>query len=270
MSRLLLALALLAGSSLALGAQSLQLRSDLPAYEASVLGQLPSAPADRLQECRSASPTQTAGKAVAAAGWQVISESVLNGYGLVSFAASSSPGAEGLCDFKDGNLAVFSGDTLLGLFWGRGEASQYFGALAPAGEGVVRMSSALFPVVPVAEIRQQGETLILSALPATLSDCEGRVEVPQAWLAPIGQMRSALTMHGWAPTTPKAADPIAAEMQAQGFPETESCSGTGYNYCSFEYANDDDLLRVITIGELSQDHQPVVTDYEVTCGGGKP
>lgn len=243
-------------------AQGAVLRATGPERQVAELRTLPAAPADGLKECRTAPPNLAAGKAVAAAGWQVISEYAFDDHTLVTFAAQSSPGPEGLCDFENGALAVYEGPQLLGLFWTEAEV---FGDLRSDRSGIVDVYSSTFPVFPVAELQRQSGVFVLQDRPASLPECGGTVEVPQLWHAPIGEMRAALITLGWAPQASAAEDPIAAEMQSAGFPETESCSGTGVNYCSYSYARPEARLRVITIGELREDNHPTVADYELTC-----
>lgn len=195
----------------------------------------------------------------------MVSEASLGGHRLITFAASSSRGPAGLCEFTGGNLGVFEGGRLVGLFWSHAKGDSPFGRLQIDCEGVVDLHSSTFPVVPTAEIvRLQGD-LVLRARPATLAGCGGAVEVPQLWLAPIGTLRDSLIALGWTPMSPSAQDPVSAEMQAQGFPETESCSGTGANYCSYDYVRPEARLRVISLGELGPGYQPSVADYELNC-----
>lgn len=246
-------------------ANEVTLRSELPDYEASMLSALPAAPKARLQECRTAPATLSAGKALEAAGWQVISEISLGDHALVTFAASSSPGERGLCDVTNGNLGIFEAERLIGLYWSRVKENTLFGALSTEREGVIDLRSSTFPATPIAEILRIDDTFVLRARPSTLAGCTGKVEVPQLWQEPVGKMRDALIALGWAPMSPSAQDPVSADMQAQGFPETESCTGTGYNYCSYEYSKPEAKLRVISMGELGPDHQPAMIDYDLTC-----
>jgi len=238
------------------------LHRSVPDHQMTVLDTLPPVPEGSLQECRTAPPRLAIGKAVAAAGWQVISENRLDGYGLVTFAANSSPGPEGVCEFENGALAIFDGERPLGLYW---SSSEVFGDLKADREGVIDVYTSSFPVVPVAQLRHQQGGFVLQDLPATLPACNGQVEVPQLWRAPVGKMRASLIELGWVPQNPAAEDPISAEMQMKGFPETESCSGTGVNYCSYNYVRPEAKLRLITVGELRGEDQPIVADHELTC-----
>lgn len=252
--------------TLGLAAPSL-LRSDLPAYEVAQPDGLPKAPADHVQDCRSAPPEHPAGKAVQAAGWQVISEAGLGGHALVAFAADSSLGPEGVCEYANSNLGVFAGDRLVGLFWSRGDASKLFGRLEQGPDGVVTINNSTFPVVPVAQLALRNNAFVLQALPPSVAGCGGRVQLPQLWLEPIGKMRARLIETGWSPVAGTATGTEAEFIQQHGFPEVASCSGTAINYCSFAYSTAGATLRIITVGELGEDYQPMVADHELSCEG---
>lgn len=243
------------------------LRSELPAYDVAQPEGLPLAPARRKQECRSAPPQQPAGKAVQAAGWQVISETSLGGHDVVAFAAESSLGPEGVCDYTNSNLGIFAGEQLVGFYWSQGASSKLFGRLEAGPEGVVTINNSSFPVVPVAQLAYQDGGFVLQALPPRLAGCGGRVQLPQRWLAPIGEMRAGLIETGWTPVASPAASIEAEFMQQHGFPETASCSGSMVNYCSLAYATAGATLRIISVGELGEDFQPIVADYDLTCDG---
>ena len=243
------------------------LKSDLPAYEVAQPEGLPAAPAGREQDCRSAQPQLPAGKAVQAAGWQVISEASLGGHAVVAFAADSSLGPEGVCEYTNSNLGIFDGEKLVGFYWSQGASSKLFGRLDAGPEGVVTINNSTFPVVPVGQLAYQDGGFVLQALPPSLAACEGRVHLPQRWLAPIGEMRAGLIETGWTPVASPATGSEAEFMQQHGFPETASCSGSAVNYCSLAYATAGATLRIITVGELGEDYQPIVADYELTCEG---
>jgi len=269
-SKVIATIALATALPVAASGNTVSLRAAFPDIEVTLRATLPEAPKDRQQECRTAPAASPAGQAVAAKGWQVISEASLGDYTLVTFAANSSPGAGGVCELPDGNLAVFKGSQLTGFFWSTLTDNDFFGSLDAQREGILDLRRAAFPTVPVAEITLSADTITLQPLPKTLPGCGGTVEIPQLWLDPIGKVRESLIALGWTPMTPQAQDPISADMQAQGFPETESCSGTGENYCSYEYAQAGTKLRIISIGELGPDYQPSFTDFELTCQKATP
>ena len=246
-------------------AQTPSFRADLAGYQVTELSKLPAAPAGQPQDCITPPAEHPAGKAVAAAGWQVVSESRMGGYDVVSFASGSHQGPQGTCDFDGGNLGIFRDARLVGLYWSSDKDDRLFGPLQADSAGLITIRSATFPVVPVAELAFREGGFVLQALPPTLTACEGRAVVPQLWLEPIGKMRAQLIASGWTPVPAAASDPIAADMQARGFPEAESCSGTGQNHCSFDYSAPQAKLRIITQGEMGDDYQPMVTDLDLTC-----
>ena len=246
-------------------ANPLTFKVEIDGYQAKSLQVLPQNQPKPEQDCRRPTAVSQAAKAVEAAGWQVISEVTLAGYDLVSFAAESSIGPSGVCEYSDSNLSVFSGDKLQGLFWGQEKQGKLFGSLEAASESIVTINHSAFPVVPVAELAFAEQNFILQALPATFKGCDDQVEVPNLWMEPIGKMREGLMTLGWKPLEFKPTELISEHIQSFGFKEVESCSGTGQNYCSFEYQISAAKLRVITIGEMGDSYQPMVVDYELLC-----
>ena len=56
----------------------------------------------------------------------------------------------------------------------------------------------------------------------------------------------------------------AKQMQDAGFDEIESCSGTGLNYCFFNFRRKDYCLRVVTAGEYHKEYDsPKVHSWSV-------
>ncbi len=58
----------------------------------------------------------------------------------------------------------------------------------------------------------------------------------------------------------------ARKFLEAGVAEIESCSGTGLNYCRFNYKRGKECLRLITQGEWHQPSgSPRVTQVETSC-----
>jgi hypothetical protein len=74
---------------------------------------------------------------------------------------------------------------------------------------------------------------------------------------PISKARAELIKQGWQPAVPtqaskeveKESDASAAALRQAGFPETQSCTGTGLNYCWLKYRRKSQCLSVQTQGE---------------------
>lgn len=99
-------------------------------------------------------------------------------------------------------------------------------------------------------------------------------EVPLRNGAPFTMARARLLRHGWQPVTTDVtmADGTlerkwgdAGKLTADGYVETESCSGTGLNYCFFNYMKNGQCLRVETIGEYRNDlNSPKIYRWLIT------
>lgn len=69
---------------------------------------------------------------------------------------------------------------------------------------------------------------------------------------PIRVARRLLIDAGWAPLPQPNADEAAlgieAKLRKDGITEVESCSGTGYGFCSFDYMSGNGTMGVSTAG----------------------
>lgn len=252
-------------------AQDFALSSQVQGYAATLGSDLPAAPDGRVQDCHAITPQTRAGKDIAARGWQVISESALGGKTIVTFAANSESGPQGSCLYDAGNLGIFTDETMHGLIW----SAPYpigpyaaFGSLELTDGGQLRLYDSDYPSKPVGDLTFTAPaSFALVGLPATEARCNGKVELPLGWGKTIGSQREALLAQGWQAKPMPAADEITEDLQKAGFIEADSCSGTGLNYCSFIYTQKEAELRVITIGELVDEYQPTVSDYDLNCEG---
>ncbi len=87
---------------------------------------------------------------------------------------------------------------------------------------------------------------------------------------PISQFRPELLKRGWTPVRvdKKLADGerenawgIASQFFKAGWFEVESCSGTGRNYCIFNYQKNGECLRIVTRGERN----PMIENWTDEC-----
>ena len=68
-----------------------------------------------------------------------------------------------------------------------------------------------------------------------------------------GSVRSSLLTLGWkpAPTDPPPNDCAKYDSRCE-YPETESCSGTGRGFCTYQWRRGDTLIEVLTEGDDQQ------------------
>ena len=85
----------------------------------------------------------------------------------------------------------------------------------------------------------------------------------------ISKARAELIKQGWQPALPtpvsretekQDSDASAAALRQAGFPETQSCTGTGLNYCWLKYTKNSQCLRVQTQGERDPMIHRVLTE----------
>lgn len=92
---------------------------------------------------------------------------------------------------------------------------------------------------------------------------------------PISEARAELLRQGWVPVRvdKKLADGERENLDAEarllfeaGFFEVEYCTGTGLNYCSFNYQRRGECLRINTQGEyFSAAEVPTLTRWTNEC-----
>lgn len=293
--------ALLAG--LLLAAPMTQARAADPAFESRVpglaitpLASLPPAPASarERQGCETRlmrNPRSEAARQVAAAGWGVTGEEKLGRYQAVSFAGEFQGGTSGSCQVGQGNVAVFEGSRLLAVAYAERGAPRSIGGIAPLWPDGLRLWDGDFLAAPLADLRPAGgaggqggaggagggqagqpgapERLALLPLAAEEQVCQGRGRVPNIYGQPIDRARAALLAAGWQPV-PGERDPALPEAREKallqhGVTEVESCSGTGFGFCSYRYRGPAGQLSVTSVGD---GELPSVSDYAVRCGAG--
>ena len=203
-------------------------------------------------------PTTLGGKLASTHGWIVTSETKLGGYDAITFVGSLDPMTSGTCVHRDGNLAVFDGPRLkaigyrskppkgadpdnLAFINGLGVADQidprrirlYWGLPSPPFADVI-LSDGIF-IEPTAK-----EDRV----------CSGVAKIPNLFDSNIWQARKKLRSYGWLPKKPDELETGGEDLVRRGVTEVESCSGTGYGFCAFNYRHRKGFdLRVITMGE---------------------
>lgn len=99
--------------------------------------------------------------------------------------------------------------------------------------------------------------------------------IPSVNDMPISQARHALKLAGWEPrrTALDRGDGIdenqwgdARMLYQAGYVEVESCSGTGANYCFFNYRQARQCVRLLTVGEFKLgEYEPKVVSHSRQC-----
>lgn len=216
--------------------------------------------------------TTPAGAVVKAKGWKVTAETPFGALTAVSFISSAEQATSGTCDLLDGNLGFFDGIQLVALVYASDAKETLIGRVVPFGDKGLRLWSGDTLPQPLADVQPAGADGIAVTRLAPLEDvCNGTAKVPLIYGMPIDQARSLLAQHGWQPV-PFAGERstvygIAPDLVAAGLPEVAECSGTGFGFCSFSYAEPAGTLFVTTAGEISEDGTlPSVADYGMDCG----
>jgi hypothetical protein len=256
---------------------AMQLRavSKVKGVKFALLDKLPPAPASakvREGACLNfvADPISPAGKLVEAASWAVTSELTLGPYEAVAFAGAMEPSTSGTCAITQANVGVFDKDKLLAVAYADHLTDVTIGQIMPLEGGAVRIWSGDLIWWQVGDIQllDNGHVLRLGALAAQEKLCHGQSIVPNIYGMPINHARTVLAKGGWKPVphhfSPDESYEVGAlELQKRGFPEVSNCSGTGVNYCSFDYKGAGGLLEVWTAGD--EEPPPSVAVYAVQC-----
>ncbi|RSZ32788.1 PASTA domain-containing protein [Variovorax sp. 553] len=249
-------------------ATALRVQSDLKDIRMKAIASLPKAggSAGERNGCpwRVLQPKSAAARLVAAQGWAVMADVPLGAYRAVSFAGQMEAGTSGTCNITQGNVAVFDGDKLVALAYGKSAEDTAIGNLTALEGGAVRVWDGDIVGSPVGDLRVEADgTVRLGKLADEESVCKGQAKVPNVYGMPIDQARKALADKGWKPVRIKPdGESRQAGLIKRGIVEVESCAGTGLAYCSFSYTGAAGALSVITAGEKGL---PNVVGYDAKC-----
>lgn len=214
------------------------------------------------------SATTPGGRDAAAKGWHVTAELAFGDLTAVSFIASATPATSGTCALLDGNVGLYSGDTLVGLLYSTRPEELRIGSIRPFGDGLRILSGDVLPGT-IADISRSGDSVTVTGPAREEPVCNGTGLVPEIEGLPIDQARTRLLGAGWKPVP---GDPAqqglgwAKDIAAAGVPEVEDCSGTGFAFCAYNYSGPAGDLSVTTAGEGGEDGSlPAVSSYGVAC-----
>ncbi len=215
-------------------------------------------------------PGTAGGVEAKALGWAVTGEGSLGGFDVVSFVGGFEPGTSGSCRSSDGNEALFEGEQLRWLVYGEEGASGRIGSIRPFEDRAVRIWGGAFLPQPVADLHVDASGAVsLAALADEEQFCEGQATVPNIYGMPIAAAREELASAGWGPLLGilpgEPADLRAEALKAAGIYEVQSCSPTGFGFCSFRYSGQFAQLSVVTVGEGAPSATPEVARYSVSC-----
>lgn len=202
-------------------------------------------------------PRTAGGRLAARNGWIVTSETKLGRFDAVTFVGSLEPATSATCLHVDGNLALFEGPALRALAYQRrhhggttggsasgtgAEVEDSLGSAEQVDAHRIRLYYGL-PGGPFADV-VLGDGVAVEPVARQDSVCGGAAIVPNVFGEGIGEARKRLIARGWT----EQAGAEAAAGSAAG--EAESCSGTGYAFCGFDYRHPKGFgLSVTTTGE---------------------
>jgi hypothetical protein len=219
-------------------------------------------------------PRTAAGRLAATKGWIVTSETKLGRYDAVTFVRALDPSISATCAHVDGNLAIFDGGNLKALAY---QPRSSKGATSGSALGIdvaaedslgsaqqvdprrIRLSYGL-PSPPFADV-VLGNGISVEPVAENDPVCGGAAVVPNVFGQDIRKARKVLIADAWQPQRPDEPDPGGERLVRQGVPEVQTCSGTGYGFCSFNYRHRKGFgLNVVSMGEDDQ-----VISVEPSC-----
>lgn len=254
--------------------EALQARSDVKSLAIVLAHDLPKAPptASDRDSCEhlTIAPSRSVGRIVAGKGWAVTGEvSLPAGNQAVSFAGKFEQGTSGSCFVSEGNVAIFHGETLLAIVYAPRASKETIGKILPLADGHARIWGGDFLSQPIADLRVEngGYLLALAPLAAEETVCGGKAVMPNIYGMAIDRARKVLESKGWTPVRgaigkSRVEQGREIDLVERGILEVESCSGTGFGFCSFSYRGSAGTLSVTTVGD---GEFPSVSGYGATC-----
>ncbi|MGE0179197.1 MAG: hypothetical protein AB7O91_05200 [Sphingomonas sp.] len=207
------------------------------------------------------------GRAVEGQGWHVTAEMSAGRFQAISFAGRFEPMTSGVCGTSDGNIALFDGERLAAIVHAARPGTATPRLVTALGEaGRLRIWGDEY-APPLADILvSEGGAAVVPVADADRW-CGGSVSVPNIFAASIQTARTRLLRAEWRADARPAGEIVQggfgrdSALRREGMNEVESCSGTGYGLCIFNYRSGaGPTLQVITAGDA-----PTVVDYGVEC-----
>lgn len=195
-------------------------------------------------------------------GWEVLSETKFANYTLVAFAGEFIDGTSSTCMISQSNIAIYSDEDLLGLIYLNSPEATQIGKLVLSDAGYIRIFSGGYIQLPNVEIHLKEHGLVLTHQSNFTPYCNGASILPNVIGLDILKARELLFKYGFKPSN-LADQSIPAwreNLLDEGIFEVDSCSGTGFAFCRFNYSNDISSVGLITAGE---DEIPTVVRDDV-------
>jgi hypothetical protein len=197
-------------------------------------------------------------------GWAILSEVRLAQYHFIAFAGSFDPSTSGACIISQSNIAIFEKEQLLGVVYLDDLENSLIGNLRLMDAGFIRVFSGDMIQEPVADIQLSLNGFEMKTMSDLTAYCNGGSILPSIIGTNIIEARNALFDYGFEPI--EATEPLVISWRQYlfdyGIREVDSCSGTGFAFCSFSYENESGFVDLITAGE---DDFPTVVRSRVKC-----
>ncbi|MFT4027195.1 MAG: SHOCT domain-containing protein [Novosphingobium sp.] len=202
------------------------------------------------------------GKIAERRGWRVVNEKKFHNLDAVLIVRGFDPGTSAHCFSKDPNIAFFDGARLIGVLFSKGKDGVGMNDIEVTGEWLRVWDD----VSPIGQLNLQGNDLTFDRVSGYDEVCGGKYRVPAVFNEAYSKARGDLGGAGWTaqPSNEETFEGDRTEDYRRRFPETDSCSGTGYGYCNFTLKSKDGLakLSITTVGEAED---PLVASYDVAC-----
>ncbi|EMH4161416.1 hypothetical protein RJ498_000620 [Pluralibacter gergoviae] len=258
-------------SSCAFG-QTLKTSSMVDGLHIVAIDKLPAAPQESsldepVSNCDTDPANTPEGRSVSSMGWKVIDEISEGNLSIIGFFSKGEDGTSGACIVKDGNVALYSKGLLKAIIYGdkiTDESNLLLGSVSKTNlKNIFRLREFFPGRLAVADLFYDGNIARVQPIAPVEPFCNGIAPVPNIYGKSIKSARVLLRNYGWTSES-TAADPgdfIAKKLASEGITEVDSCAGTGFGFCSFNYYREGEIsLNVITVGD-----DFTVTDYGVSC-----
>jgi hypothetical protein len=255
-------------------AEGLDLISKIHDIEAGLLSDLPANRADVSESefCQViiGDPRTLAGSRVMQLQWKVTDEPESGDLTFVSFVGKVEPGNSGSCRLSEGNIGIFCGDSLQELIYAGKEARQGIGSIQVLEGERLRIWDGDYLSTPLADLQiVDGNLVILGNVADRDTFCGGAASAPNIFCLPVHFAPRLLLAEGWQPAqSGDAASATYIMKMMRVLPELQECSGTGFDFCAWEYTKGTgQVLCVVTAGEANDGSSPAVTGFQVACAG---
>lgn len=220
-------------------------------------------------------PRTAGGVEAKALGWAVTGEVSLGGLDVVSFVAVSSPApaahaGRAMAMWRFSKATSCAGWSMAKRTQADASGASNRSSRALSGSGAATFSRSRLPTC----MSMQAARYPLRRWPMRSSFATGRLRCPTSMACRSRQRARNWFPPGWGPVLGILAgeppDSRAEALKAAGLHEVQSCSPTGFGFCSFRYSGQFAELSVVTVGEGAPS-SPEVARYGVSCaipGGG--